>query len=296
VDPNELSVPPGSGLQELQSFRAEVFSRKDLPTIPVVLARILAVVEGEHSSARDLVEVVERDQALTSRILKLANSALFGLSRKVATVPRAVVLVGFNTVRNLALGVKVWNALATGGRQREQVEALWRHSALVAAAGTLIASRVRGCEPGISFTAGLLHDVGKLVLSLKLGMRYWSLVEAATDATQVAALERAHLQIDHAEVGGWLAEAWRLPPEIVSAIRDHHADGFLERPEWSVADVVAAANRLVHGTDVETGALEPAAADVLERTAARGLGAEHWAQHLGQLRAEAESIAELFAG
>lgn len=296
MDTHEPSIPHAPGLPELQSFRAEVLARKDLPTIPVVLTRILAVVDGEYSSARDLVEVVERDQALTSRVLKLANSALFGLSRKVATVPRAVVLVGFSTVRNLALGVKVWDALATGGRQRGQVETLWRHSALVAAAAKLIASRVRGCNPDVSFTSGLLHDVGKLVLSLKLGVRYWSLVEAAADGIQVPTIERAHLQLDHAEVGGWLAEAWRLPPEIVGAIRDHHTEGFLERPDWSAADVVAAANRLVHGTDLTTGEQQPVVADVLERTAAHGLTAEHWAQLLEQLRPEAESITGLFAG
>ena len=288
--------PPSPQLPQPHSLRAEVLSAKDLPTIPAVLARIISVVDGQHSSARDLVEVIERDQALTSRILKLANSALFGLSRKVATVPRAVVLVGFTTVRNLALGVKLWDALAGGGRQRARVEVLWHHSALVAAAAKLIASKIRGVDPDTSFTAGLLHDVGKLVLSLKLGAPYWTIIEGAADGEEIARSERGHLGVDHAEVGGWLAEAWRLPPSIVAAIRDHHRGELLEREEWTAVEVVCAANQLIHGTDLTTGAQQPQAVQVLERTARHGLTNDGWMPLFAQLKGEADTISGLFAG
>lgn len=290
-----MQEPAPPQLPELKAFRAEVLSRKDLPTIPAVLGRILTVVDGERSSARDLVEVIEVDQALTSRVLKLANSALFGLSRKVATVPRAVVLVGFNTVRNLALGVKVWDTLAAGGRQRGKVEELWHHSALVAAAAKLMAAKIRGANPDMSFTAGLLHDVGKLVFSLKLGLRYWSIIEAVSDGSQLAAVEREVLKVDHAEVGGWLSEAWRLPAEIVSAIRDHHQEDLLNRSEWTVTHVVSAANQLVCGTDLETGERDPVANEVLECVAQHGLTSENWDAVLARLKDEAKMISGLFA-
>ncbi len=289
-------LPPSPQLREPHSLRAEVLSAKDLPTIPAVLARIIAVVDGQHSSARELVEVIERDQALTSRILKLANSALFGLSRKVATVPRAVVLVGFTTVRNLALGVKLWDALAGGGRQRARVETLWHHSALVAAAAKLMASRIRGVDPDTSFTAGLLHDVGKLILSLKLGAGYWTVVEGVADGEDLASKERTHLGVDHAEVGGWLAEAWRLPPSIVAAIRDHHRSELLDREQWTTAEVVVAANQLIHGTDLTSGAQKPQAVQILERTARHGLASDGWATLFAQLKGEADTISGLFAG
>jgi putative nucleotidyltransferase with HDIG domain len=284
--------PGAPRLPELQGFRSEVLSRSDLPTIPVVLGRILAVVEGERSPTRDLVEVIERDQALTSRLLKLSNSALFGSSRKVATVPRAVVLLGFNTVRNLALGVKVWDTLAVGGRQREMVATLWHHSALVAAASRLIAARIRGTDSDISFTAGLLHDIGKLVFSLKLGLRYWSLVGGVSGGQTIEMIERDQLGVDHAEVGGWLSESWRLPPEIVTAIRQHHEP--FRTDQWSPARVVSVANRLVHGTDFATGETGPVAAEVLEEVAAHGFTAEDWANTLGPLKEEADTLAALF--
>jgi len=286
--------PGESGLSEVRGLRAEVFSRTDLPTIPVVLAQILAVVAGERSSARDLVEVIEHDQALTSRVLKLANSALFGLSREVATVPRAVILVGFTTVRNLALGVKVWDALMVGGRQGGMVETLWHHSALVAAAAKLVAGRIQGVDPDVSFTAGLLHDVGKLVLSLKLGMRYWTLVGAADECRAVDLIERQHLGVDHAQVGGWLLEAWRLPVPIVAAIRDHHKDSPGDGAKWSPARVVCVTDRLVRGTDFTTGEQGPLATEVLERTAGNGFTAESWTEVLPLLKSEADTMSALF--
>jgi putative nucleotidyltransferase with HDIG domain len=287
--------PSAPGTPELQGFRAEVFSRTDLPTIPIVLGRILAVIEGERSSTRDLVDVIERDQALTSRLLKLANSALFGCSRKVATVPRAIVLLGFSTVRNLALGVKMWDTLSTGGRQREVVGALWHHSALVAAAAKLLAARIRGVDPDVTFTAGLLHDVGKLVISLKIGMRYWGLVDRVDDGRPIDVIERAEFGVDHAQVGGWLAEAWRMPAVIVGAIRDHHQP-LLDATEWSPERVVAVADQLVHGTDIATGEQRPAALAVLDRTAAQGLTGEDWAEMIAPLRVEVDLLSGLFKG
>src|SRR5437899_9915400 len=98
----------------LQRFRAEVIGRKNLPTIPAVLSQVLGLVEREDSSTRELVDLIEHDQALTGKMLRLANSALFGQSRRVATIPRAVMLLGCSTVRNLALGVKVWDTVAHG--------------------------------------------------------------------------------------------------------------------------------------------------------------------------------------
>jgi HD-like signal output (HDOD) protein len=290
--------PDGQDIQKIadvQNFRAEVLARKDLPTIPAVLSRILSVLDGERSSARDLVEVIEHDQALTSKVLKLANSAFFGFSRHVATIPRAVVLLGFATVRNLAMGVKVWDALAGAGRHREMAETLWAHSALVAAGARLIAARVRGVDPDASFTSGLLHDVGKLVISLKLGMPYWALLRRATaESCAVDVLEREHLGVDHAQVGGWLMDAWRLPPGVVAAVRLHHAPP--AEPEWSPARVINVADRLLHGSDLETGDLVPAAAALLEETAASGLTVESWAEMCASIRAEQSALRSLLAG
>src|SRR5258706_3944341 len=149
----------------LARLRAQIINSKDLPTIPVLLARILAVVDGDRSSTRDLVEVMQRDPALTGRVLRLANSGFFGFARQVSTLPRAVMILGFSTVRSLALGVKVWEAFL--GHGSASLSELWEHAALVGAASRLIAQRPRAAEPEEVFTAGLLHDVGRVVLALR---------------------------------------------------------------------------------------------------------------------------------
>src|SRR5215510_3759711 len=145
--------------ESLQQFRAEVLARRNLPTIPAVLSRIITLVEGEMTNARHLVDVIERDQALTGKILRLANSAFFGQSRRVATIPRAVMLLGFSTVRNLALGVKVWDTIAPG-IPAERLRALWAHAVMVAVGSKVLTAKLGAGDPDEAFTAGLLHDVG----------------------------------------------------------------------------------------------------------------------------------------
>ncbi len=258
--------------QALQAFRAEVISNKNLPTIPAVLAKIVQVTDGEGASSKELVEVVEHDQALTSKILRLANSAFFGQARRVATIPRAVVLLGFSTVRNLALGVKVWDTLG-GGLATQRLEALWAHGVMVAVAGKWLTVRLRAGDPDEAFTAGLLHDIGRLVMATKLGELYWETLAAAAPEQAIEALENATFGVDHAEVGGWLLEAWGLPQGIVEAVRQHHAGA--GRPV--VAGVLAIANRLVGWTDLATETCRPEAASVFEAHAERGVTPEAWA-------------------
>src|SRR4029077_15055307 len=129
----------------------EVRARKNLPTIPTVLARILQLADAENTSGKELIAVVEHAQALTGEMLRLANSAFFGQSRRVATIPRAVVLLGFSAVRNLALSVKVWEALVAGVA-RSRLEELWRHAVWVAMATKALATRLRAGDPEEAFT------------------------------------------------------------------------------------------------------------------------------------------------
>lgn len=231
--------------ESLQQFRAEVLARRNLPTIPAVLSRIITLVEGETTNARHLVDVIERDQALTGKILRLANSAFFGQSRRVATIPRAILLLGFSTVRNLALGVKVWDTLA-GGIAKQRLEDLWVHSVSVALATKLLSARLCDGDPDEAFTAGLLHDVGRLVIAARFKDGYWTAIERDA-TTPVDEIERSSFGVDHAEVGSWLFEAWNLPPGIVEAVRRHH-DAELKP---GVPGLLAAANRLLRVVGLE---------------------------------------------
>jgi putative nucleotidyltransferase with HDIG domain len=264
--------------QAVRQLRAEVIARKNVPTIPIVVARILQLLEDEHTSGKKLVDVIEHDQALTGKLLRLANSAFFGQSRSVATIPRAVVLLGFSTVRLLALGVKVWDSLGSGVT-RERSHDLWTHAVTVAASVKLLASRLRAGDPDEAFTSGLLHDIGRLVLAMRFKQDYWRLVGVAEDC-DVHAIEAANFGVDHAEVGAWILEAWSLPPAIVEAVRQHHD----MTPRAGVPGLLAVADRLVAWTDMATMTLRPEAQELLQTTGDRGITPELWRSVIEQLR------------
>ena len=244
-----------TGAQDLARLRAEIVNARDVPTIPVLLLRILRVIEGERASAKDLVELMQRDQALAGRVLRLANSGFFACSREVSTLSRAVMLLGFSTVKNLALGIKIWETLSQRGGPG--MAALWEHSALVGAAARVIAPRTRAADPEEVFTAGLLHDIGRVILRIRFAAVY-DRVAVIDGDTPLVVREREAFGVDHAQAGGWLGEAWSLPPSIVEAARTHH-DELAPDTALSAPVIVNLANRLVHWTDVDQGVLAPEA-------------------------------------
>jgi len=264
---------------ELQRFRAEVVAKRNLPTIPPVLASILAILSSDTAGARQLVEVIEKDQSLTAKLLKLANAAFFGQPRRVATIPRAILLLGFTTVRNLALGVKVWDTL--GGRiEKERLAALWDHAVVVGSCARGLGGGLRACDPDEAFTAGLLHDIGRLVMAGKFGPLYWETVDAATLDDPDWEREQATFGVDHADVGAWVLEAWNLPAIIVESVRLHHrgtARGGLPR-------VLAVTVALLRHTDLATATVADTAAPLFAATEVDGLTAATWCGLVERLR------------
>jgi putative nucleotidyltransferase with HDIG domain len=258
-----------TGAQDLAKLRAEIVNARDVPTIPVLLLRILRVVDGERASAKDLVDLMQRDQALAGRVLRLANSGFFACSREVATLSRAVMLLGFQTVKNLALGIKIMETMM--GRGGPGLAALWEHSALVGAAARLIAQRTRKADPEEVFTAGLLHDIGKVILRIRFAAVYDRIVALDGDVPLVIR-ERDAFGVDHAQAGAWLGEAWALPPSIVDAAGAHH-DDLSTDTALSAPVIVNLANRLVHWTDLEDGVLAPEAEAALAGAAGLSFGA-----------------------
>jgi putative nucleotidyltransferase with HDIG domain len=279
-----------SEASRLARLRAEILNSKDLPTIPILLARILAVVDGERSSTRELVDVMQRDQALTGRVLRLANSGFFGFAREVATLPRAVMLLGFASVRSLALGVKIWETLAGRGLSLTD---LWEHSALVGAAARLIAHRTRTADPEELFTAGLLHDMGRAILNLRFPAEY-AAVASASEGSLIER-ERAAFGLDHAQAGAWLAEAWALPPVIVESAGRHH-DAIVPGAPLDPGVIVNLANRLVHWTDLDGGAIDPAADRLLAEGAGVGLSLAVWIEIAALLQGQKSDLRQFFGG
>ena len=197
---------------------------EELPTLPSVMFEVLAIAEDERSTAGDLEEVIMRDQALSAKILKVANSAYYGIPRTVETVSRATVLLGFQTVVGLALTVTVYDTLWGAGKghfldRRE----LWKHSLGVATAARLLSSNRNSKEAAVGFTAGMLHDIGKTIFDSHLSDEYAKVVETCQrEQVQMYLVERQILGIDHAELGHNVARRWQLPDVLCESIHFHH--------------------------------------------------------------------------
>lgn len=261
------SWDPAERSPTLERFYRELMAVEKLPSAPEVAQQMLVALNRDDVDVRKLTGLIARDQALTARLLRLANSAFFAARAKVTTAQQAVTLLGFTRVRDLALGLSVWGALdAKSAAGRRWRSTLWAHSATVAAASRILAERA-GRDPGVAFTAGLLHDVGKLVLGLRLGDSYWSMLEeAAARGESSSAVEQEAFQCHHGMVAGWLLQLWQLPPLLVEAVACHHhplvADYGVDLPL-----IVGVADRLVNAG--ESGRVEEALAEA--RAAVPGL-------------------------
>jgi putative nucleotidyltransferase with HDIG domain len=277
----------------LERFYRELMAVEKLPSAPEIARRTLATVNRDDANLGDLVTLIARDQALAARLLRIANGAFYAVRGKVTSIPQAVTLLGFGRVRDLVLGLSVWGALeGSSAAARRFRTRLWMHSSMVAAAARMLAVRTRGDEAN-AFTAGLLHDVGKLVLGLRLGESYWELLEDAGDDGGAAAVETASFSCDHATVGAWLLQLWGMPPELVDPVAFHTAP-LMPELGLDTINIVAVADRLLHATDASSGT---ARADVLEDLRATVPGivdGDTWREIWAGLFKEQQSLATVF--
>jgi len=202
-----------------------------LPTLPTVITQMIGLIDNPKTSARDVSRLIATDQALTAKILKLANSAFYGFPREISTVNHAVVVLGFETVKSLGLSVSVLERFAgRSGDTSFDRQKFWEHSIACGVAARMLADKLRYRVQGEAFAAGILHDIGKLILSQYFADEFTEILELVrTQDLYIGKAEEAVLGVTHAEVGNWLAEKWNLPRQLVEAIAFHHAPGRLYR-------------------------------------------------------------------
>lgn len=202
---------------------AQIEKMGDLPSLPRTLLRIQEVAQDERSSADDLAECILRDQSLTLRVLKVVNSAMYRSAQvdDVSSVSRAVIRMGFETVRRLALGLSVFDMMSKLSRSPWLGE-IARHSLVTAGFAQALARISGAMHPEEAGVMGLVHDVGKIVL-LECSPAAMDRVMAETlEGTPYLDAERKHFGMSHARAGRRLAARWQLPPELQQAIGDHH--------------------------------------------------------------------------
>ncbi|MFC1614715.1 HDOD domain-containing protein [Gemmatimonadota bacterium] len=206
--------------------RAEILKNVDsVPPIPVVAVRMARLLGDPEVSLDQLGETMKYDPALTAKVLRLANSTCFASSRTVATIKDAMVRLGISPVARMVIVSSVQPVL-NGSLDGYGLEAgeLWRHSVAVGLAAVNL-KEVLGSdsEDGVVFTAGLLHDIGKLVIGSFID-RYFKLIQEKTDQEGISFVtaEKEVLGIDHTELGSAVLEQWSFPPELVTVVKWHH--------------------------------------------------------------------------
>jgi putative nucleotidyltransferase with HDIG domain len=241
-----------------------------LVSLPEVVVRINTLVDDPRSSAEDIGRAVAQDAALTARLLTLANSAMFGMQRKIDTVGRAVAVLGTRQVRDLTLGLSAVRAFSGIPNDLVSMGSFWHHSVLCAVAARSLAGECAHGRPESSFVAGLLHDIGQLVLFNQLPNESRRALLMSVDAPNEPDLylcEREVLGFDHAAVGSALARRWRLPPGLVECIAFHHDPASAQSHPLDVA-IVHIANSTavlaeVHSDEFEDApAIDPVAFEV----------------------------------
>jgi HD-like signal output (HDOD) protein len=198
---------------------------KDLVTLPDVAMRIARMVDDPKASATDIGREISNDAALTARLLRIANSAAYGQNRKIATVSRAITVLGVRQVRDLTVGLTAVRAFDGISNNLVTMEVFWRHSVLCAVAAGQIAGRRDAARTESPFVAGLLHDIGQLVMYSRVPEASRETLLMLADATDDLGLyqcERAILAFDHAAVGSSLARNWGLPDSLLECIEFHH--------------------------------------------------------------------------
>jgi HD-like signal output (HDOD) protein len=202
-----------------------------MPSLPTTVSKVLEVCNNPKASPIDLDRVIQLDPVLMGRVLKLINSAYYSLGTQVTSIVRAIIMLGVNTVKNLALSSAVLDRVSSKKDFRAlNMDAFWRHSLCVGVTAKLIA-KTRGIDPkGLEeyFAAGLLHDIGKIPLNNALADEYVQTMSTADrERISLFAAERQILMLDHCEAGGVVSDNWKLTGAIADTVRWHHdLDGY----------------------------------------------------------------------
>lgn len=231
---------------------------RGLVTLPDVFVRINQLVENPDSTVADIANAVNRDPSFTVRLLRVANSPFYGFSSSIDTVSKAVSIIGTSQIRNLALSTAIANSFAGLPNSLVSMENFWRHSLYCALAARSLARQAGKCDAEAMFTAGLLHDIGELVIFNRMPeMAREALTQVLDNADELTVhqAERQVLGYDHAQVGGELARQWKLPSLLEECIACHHFPGEAKRHPREAA-IVHIANVLAVMAELDTLATE----------------------------------------
>lgn len=243
----------------------------DLPPLPQVAAQVLRIAADPDSSTDDLQKVICTDQALTAQILKIANSAMFGMMREVKTLTQAIMTLGFSTIKSVVIASSAKNLYSRGGAGLQE-RLMWEHALVAALAGRAYGRAFRHQRVEEVFLAGLMHDIGKSVMGIKFPERYGALVRSVYNGEgDQLEMELDTFGFDHAMVGEALLRSWNLARSLEEAVRWHHEPSQAPPETQGLTALVALGNRMA--LDLKIGLGRPESLDRATQEALAALGA-----------------------
>jgi putative nucleotidyltransferase with HDIG domain len=297
-DPHMLRVGLGRATSLSQVLNNKLLvsivgSVKDLPVLPRTYMALRQKLAEPEASVRDVVKLVEQDVGISAKILQLVNSAFFGLPREISTLLTAVSFLGIDIVQNLVLSAEVFRVFEkTAGLPGFSFEEMHQHSQLTAK----IAARIpaAGTAHDVAIVAGLLHDVGKLVLATRSTKHFARALTGAKEENRpLYAVEEELMGVSHAEVGAYLLAIWGLPCPVVEAVAHHHQPRRVPQDVLDAVGVVHIANCLAHAHPVGPPLADPLAYQPLDVEYLEGLGISDQIAEWDQM---AEDAAEALRG
>ncbi len=219
-----------------------------LPSLPTVVMALLASMDQEEVNIDALAQKIAQDQALTAKTLRLANSSFYGMAHQVATIQEAIAILGFRTVRSLASTAALIGTFAGSTHTRFDATPFWRHAIATAVCARELAAHLN-LNPEHAYCAGLLHDIGRLVLATLFQPNYEAtLAHRAQHDCNLLTAEQTVLGVDHAAVGHALTRHWKFPEELQQAVAAHHAP--LVQGTHRLSMVILAADAIAHALDL----------------------------------------------
>jgi len=242
-------------LKETDTKKRDVFevleNVNNLPSAPVILAQVSRLLDREDSNATDLSNLISKDQGLVTKILVIANSPLFGIPRRVSTIDFAIVILGFNQIKNIVISLAMMEAFKSIKGKEFNQKKFWQHSILSAYLSKKIADDLGYYFSGDAFTAGLLHDLGIPLIFKFLNESYIEIYNRAKKSEEsFGKYEREILGTTHAEIGRFLIDKWGLPESLAEVTEFHHTPEKSRDDFKEIAYVVHLADYILNFIDI----------------------------------------------
>ncbi|GHV13839.1 HD family phosphohydrolase [Fibrobacterales bacterium] len=224
----------------------------ELPTLPSVFLTINQMLSNPRTSATEVGQTIANDQVIASKVLKLVNSAFYGLPGRVNTISHAIVILGFSSIKNIVLTTSVLSSL----NLKKPIEGFshaefWKHSAAVGALARLVAREAKFQKQEESFVAGLLHDIGKLILAVCAPDEFAKALNfAAEKKCLFLDAEQELFGLNHTNISAWVQEQWKLPADIASVLVNHHRNLAAAGGNAKLVAVVQVADVLARGLQI----------------------------------------------